>query len=513
MSGFITNSFTSAFNVYRDTLVINNIDLGVPVDNISINPNDSYTNQSTQYGSVKILWPHLSLTGDVQLFIKYITQAQVDAIERACRQQDTNIYISFAGYMYRTEHIDYSIVPSNGGKSLDITLSFYGVLPYSTPVFRPKFSTLTDSTGLVMSTTIFSTTSKGHSYALLPLPGCSLSTREDVTAFLTHRTDNKVDCTISSDVRDFSSSTTSGIINALSNNTDQHYSQVINIVKTSEGEDTFIAAKYIGSTIKLSKYVFKYNNNSITMTATNLTDISIPYLSSMYIADSKLFVWTLFSNTYKLISYDLLSNNAMQEIINSSNIHQPVAGVDMFYPFTYKFSASHIYGFKDKTLLAVSNLPTDVETYGAYKLSKSDFSYIPGVDPANLQGILFADKLEDNRIIVFPKGLTLSNNESVLYAVFNFRNYNEEQNQYSNPRLLGYKTGTAVTDYSQLFLTTSYIQTNTAVIAGGHMFMTTEAYTDFYKEDNIIAMTLSTNQHKYYAIDLGSKIEIRILTK
>lgn len=514
MSGFITNSFTSAFNVFRDSLTINNVDLGVSVDNISINPNDSYTNQNTQFGSVKVLWPHLSLTGEVQLFLKYLTQAQVDAVERACKMQDTNIYVGFAGYMYRTEHIDYSYQPSSTQHKLDMTLSFYGVLPYSTPVFRPTFSTLSDGNGLVMSTNIFSTTVKGSTYALLPLPGCSVATREDVIALLTHKTDKTVGYTISSDISNYQSGTTA-IMNALSNNIDQHYNQVSGLIKSTEGEDVFVSAKVVGTAIQASRYTFKYerSNASIAMTATNLPNITTSNVNSMYIKDTKLYVWTALTASYKLTSYDLVSGNKAEELIDSTKIHVAPEGVTMFPNFTHKYLAPYTYGLKDKSLLAIVNLSSDVDTYRCYKLPKSEFNAIPGVNANTMTGILHADKLEDNRLIVFPKGLSLTSTESVLYAVFSFRNYEEDREQYSDPKLIGYKIGAPLTDYSQMFITSSYIQTNTVIIAGTSMHMTTEAYTDYYKEDNILAMTLSTNQHKYYAIDLGATVQVRILTK
>lgn len=513
-AGFITNSFTSAFNIYNDTLRINNIDLGVPVDNISINPNDSYINQNTKFGSVKVLWPHLSLTGDIQLFLRYVTQTQVEAIERAAGAQDTNMYVSFAGYMYRTEHIDYTIKPNDTNPALlDMTLSMYGVLPYSTPVFRPKFSTLMDEGRLAMSSTIAVSNVKGISYSILPLPGISVRTREDTLALLTLKADNTVAYSIFSDIRNFSTGTT-GAVNAMSNNTDQHYSQVSGLVKSSDGEDVLVSAKVSGNNILLTKYTFKYTSNAVSLTATNLPTINPGVMiSSMYFKDNRLYVWGTSGGGMQLIAFDILSNNAREDIVDTSNIHRTVPGVTTFPSFTHKFNTVYTYGLQDKSMFTVVNNLTDVNSYNTYVFPKGVFNNIIGINHTQMTGILHVMKLEDNKLLVFPKGLTVTPTDSLLYAVVNFKNYNEKQNQYTNPAITAYKTGKTLTDYSQLFVTHGYIQVNTALISGNSMHMTTEAYTDYYKEDNIVAMTLSTSQNKYYVIDLGSTVEARVLTK
>lgn len=512
-TGFITNQFTSAFNIHSDTLKINNIDTGVPVDNITINPNDSYVNQNTKFGSVKVLWPHLSLTGDVQLFIKYITQAQVDAIERACTIQTGNIYLSFAGYMYRTENVDYNYKPNaTSTHLLDMTLSLYGILPYSTPVFRPKFSTLADNNGLIMSSIMYSSSVKGTSYAVLPLPGISIRTKEDTLALLTLKSDNTVAYSVFSDIRDFSSGNT-GAVNAMSNNIDQHYNQVTGLIKTGDGEDTFVSAKYSNGTIALTQYKFRYFGNSVSVSANNLPSISQPGVVNMYSRDNKLYVWSTEASGLALSSYDLLAKNAKSELVNTSNIHAPVSGVTTFPPFAHKFNAPFVYGLQDKSMLAIVNNPGDVNSYNTYVFVKGMLNDITGVNHANMNGILHAAKLDDNKLIIFPRGVTMSNSDSLLYVIVNFRNYNQAQNQYTNGVITGYKVGETITDYSQIYITSGYIQTNTAIISGGNMHMTTEAYTDYYKENGIVAMTLSTNQNKYYAIDLGNRVEVRLLTK
>ena len=497
--GFLTNNFVSPFNPNRDTLMINNVDTGIPVDNISISPNDSYTIQETGFGTIKTMWPHLSLSGEVQLFIKFVSETDANKLNTLVQASNTNYFIAFAGYVFKAESIDISIKPNAQSiNRLDVTLSFYGQLPYSSPVFRPGFSTKTTPEGRLIMSSDIATIPTASRVGIIPLPGNSIRNREDTILVLSNSTNTNTNYKVVSDIKDYTSGNLGNI--PITSTLHSHNSLTMGILDFTDGEDEIAIASRSGDTITVN-YIRVRENNAVPNHIRSKS-INIPNITNMYISDSYLYVWSQMGYHYRLQRVMLKDKDTVIENLQDS------AGIS-----GYQAPGAMYYGLEDKRNISiVDNINSVRNIHKSFLIPKGIFNYIPGVNVNTLTSIHYAQKVEDNKIVLFPAGLSTAK-EAVLYVVMSFKKYNEEFDLYTEPRVLTYKLGELISNPEQMAVYSGIFQVNTAICDGHNLYMTTEAYTDYYKERNILCFAQSSVGNTYYAYKGSTDIKIRQLVK
>lgn len=511
--GFITDGFISAFNPNRTTLSINNTDLGVPVDGYSITPNDSYVIQPTGFGTLKTVWSHLSLSGDIVLYLKDVPEDTANLIDKICLKQDTNYYVAFLGYLYRTEQVDVTIQPSSGSiNKLDVTLNFYGKLPYSTPIFRPGFS------GSLSSEITRISGITPTSVCIVPLPGNTLSNKEDTLLTLCRNDQGYTLAKVFSSVKDYASATLSIDISITSNY--EASTTAVGLLNLTEGLDELVFAQLNAGTIKLKFYKVKDNVISSLRSDITLTELSATRLQ---ITEGRLYVYKDAAGSYSLVSYNLLDKaiSSTRKVLEDSTLIRslsviPEAGqqAPLAPPIT-----SNGYGYvlhDNKTKLLIVNTAQDApNAYDSFILPRSTLRQIPGVTETAISSMVIEQvrKISPSKIIVFFRNLAAGNGY-VHYAIINFRDRDNARGNWTGCFVTTYRIANVnLGAFNQTYTYLGISQTNTAVFTNNKCYMSTEAYTDFYVEDNVLAMTQTTTGFKFIVKQEGTDVVIKCMSK
>lgn len=512
-SGIITDTFISAYNAHKPNLTINNIDLGIPVDGYSIIPNDSYIIQETGFGTIKTVWSHLSTSGDCTLYLKEVDENTANYIDKICLAQDTNYYVSFLGYMYRTESIDVTIQPSQGSiNRLDVTLSFYGKLPYSTPVFRPGFSNK-------YSTEVSKMTNVTCASAMfIALPGQTLKNREDTILAMVRSTSGTVHAKICSNIKDYSD-TNVNYNGALTSNFENPATKCGTILNIHEGLDEIAIAELSGQNITIN--FMRIKDNSVQPGYRNSVTLATPLATRLIIKSNKLYVFYEGTDIYRIETYNLAESNiaASRKVVEDSSqvvllSDIPLEGETPKYkpPTTGGCYNMVLTNIKNK-LLICNDMSNVVNAYDSYILPRSIFSTIPGVT-STLFTIEQVYQISDHKLCIFFRGLR-AGSSYVYYAIINFRDTDIERNNKYNSFITDYKiTNNDIPKHTQTINYFGITQTNTAVIGENNTcYMSTEAYADFYIEPGVCAVAQTSLGFKMVLVQVGTDLSIRCMSK
>lgn len=511
-AGFITDGFVSAFNPTRTTLVINNVDTGVPVDGYSIIPNDSYIIQETGFGTIKTVWSHLSLSGDVTLYLKDIPEGTANFIDKLCLKQDTNYYVSFLGYMYRTEQVDITIQPTeNSVNRLDVTLTFYGKLPYSTPIFRPGFSTnYSNEISRISSIT-------ASQSLLMPLPGNSLKNREDTILALVKNTTNYATAKVVSSIKDYTSRNLT-FTTPLTSNYASASDACIGLLNISDGLDDIVIATLASDVITLRFMQVKDNNlNESSRAQETLPESGATRIS---VIDGKLYVYFDARGSYKLVSYNIMEKDLgkSRTVLEDSSKMRSLASIPAegqqapLAPPTTINSSNYVLEDNRSKLLIVDTLSDVTNAYDSFILPKATLNQIGGVDTSTFT-VERIKKVDDSKLIIFFRNLR-AGNSYVHYVTVNFRDIDNERGNKKTPFITSYRvTNVNPGSFRQVLIYAGITQTNTAVLADNKCYMSTEAYTDFYIENNVLAVTQTSMGFKFFLHQVGNDVVIKCMSK
>ena len=513
--GFITDGFVSAYNPLKQTLVINNIDLGIPVDGYSIIPNDSYITQETGFGTIKTVWSHLSLSGDVTLYMKDVSEATANFIDKICLKQDSNYYVSFLGYMYRTEAIDVTIQPSAGTIArLDVTLTFYGKLPYSTPIFRPGFST-------TLSTEISRIPSFDVKQTMfIPLPGQTLKNREDTVMALVRNNASSVYFKVFSMVKDYVGKTVSydGVLTTNFEHPDTSSGCIFSV---QEGIDDIATAEITSSSTVVVKFI-RIKDNDFIPNFRNSVTLSVSAPTRVQIKNGILHVYSDSFGSYRLETFNLMASNiaSTKKIVEDSTKIRSLGAIPQdgqtstapLDPPTTGSSYNMVLGDGKRKLLFVADIENVTNAYDSFIFPKRLLESIPGVtDPTcNIEQVHI---ISDNKLAIFFRNLR-AGSSYVHYVIVNFRDTDNERNNKKNAFIVDYRISSVnIPKFQQSFTYFGISQTNTAVISNGKCYMSTEAYSDFYVEDNVHAITQSTTGFKLVMVQSGNDLVLKCMSK